>query len=469
MKAVLQTISFFIFIIISAAAFANPIADEKVERIIKKHRMIPSQTSIAAAYIDDSSELMSYNEDLTLNPASVTKLLTTTAALTKLGTNYRFLTWIGTDKWIADGKIHNLYIKGSGDPSLVVENAWRLAQMVKLAGVDEITGKVIIDNSFFDGKEYSKQNGETTRAYAAYTSPFAINFNTIPIGIRAGNGMNKTPKAGVDLPGNYASIKNLVKRGNKFSVSVESELKGDREFLTVRGTLPAKIKEHHIYRKALNPTSFSARTFIALLKQNSVTLNESFEEGTVPPNASEIITFESDPLSLIIQQMNKFSNNFTAEQITKHLGAVFVGEPGTTENGISVIKSTLGKIGIKDGEYFLENGSGLSTKNRISASQIVKIIKYLQDEFSIGPEAFASLPISGTDGTLNGWSGWKEIKKMMRAKTGTLNGVISLGGITTDRQGRLIAFGILTELPAGRELDAKRMQLDLIKMMIKNN
>jgi D-alanyl-D-alanine carboxypeptidase/D-alanyl-D-alanine-endopeptidase (penicillin-binding protein 4) len=152
---------------------------------------------------------------------------------------------------------------------------------------------------------------------------------------------------------------------------------------------------------------------------------------------------QSKPLSEIVRDMNKFSNNFIAEQLVKHLGAVKKGLPGSTAKGIDVMENFLQSWGVPRGTYMLENGSGLSSSSRISAAHLARVLAVAYKNRSTHPDFIESLSILGTDGTMKNWHFAPELVGWLRAKTGSLANVSALAGYVPMRNGEIAAFAIL--------------------------
>jgi D-alanyl-D-alanine carboxypeptidase/D-alanyl-D-alanine-endopeptidase (penicillin-binding protein 4) len=148
-------------------------------------------------------------------------------------------------------------------------------------------------------------------------------------------------------------------------------------------------------------------------------------------------------LSSIVKDMNKFSNNFLAEQILKTLGAELKGPPGTSEKGLEILKQGLKEWGYKDNEYSLNDGSGFSLFNRFSPSQLTKILTNAYNDFRIGPDFISSLPLSGLDGSLKNRHMSSKIDNLVRAKTGTLDSASAISGYAGTDSGEKFVFSII--------------------------
>ena len=200
-----------------------------------------------------------------------------------------------------------------------------------------------------------------------------------------------------------------------------------------------------------------------MLAQNGITVSGNTRRGKAPASAIVLLDDKSKPLSVILRSMNKFSNNFIAEQVTKHMGAVRYGRPASTAKGIKVMNNYLESIGLRRDSLTIENGSGLSSKTELSSMQMVHVLVAAYQNFAIQPEFIASLPIAGIDGTARRFKVAPRVRGFARAKTGTLNGVSALAGYVPLSNGRIAAFAILGNgLKTGAD-GARRKQMEVVK------
>ncbi|MGB9616288.1 MAG: D-alanyl-D-alanine carboxypeptidase/D-alanyl-D-alanine endopeptidase, partial [Desulfomonilaceae bacterium] len=170
-------------------------------------------------------------------------------------------------------------------------------------------------------------------------------------------------------------------------------------------------------------------------------------KGQTADEARLLVSFPSQPLAMNVYWLNKFSNNFMAEQIAMGLGAAMFGPPGTREKGLAALKRHLIACGVPEGHFQLAEASGLSRSNKVSASAFVKVLLAAYRDFSYGYEFVSSLSISGTDGTLKEKFVGSGLERLIRAKTGTLKGVNALAGYWRWGDGRIAAFAILVNTP----------------------
>lgn len=180
--------------------------------------------------------------------------------------------------------------------------------------------------------------------------------------------------------------------------------------------------------------------------------------GTVPTGINLAATHFSPPLSEIIKQMNKPSDNWIAEFLYKTVGAEVMGEPGTWEKGREAINRFLEEIVDETSVHRFVDGSGLSRYNLVNAELLTNLLVYMYHNFELNPMFMESLPIAGVDGTLTNRMKGMYAEKILRAKTGTLSGVSALAGYTKTADGEVLAFGILISHYVGSAAKARGIQ-----------
>lgn len=429
----------------TSEALAQTPLEARIRQILDVSSLDADRTGIAVVSVNKGNSLALINPDYPLNPASCAKILTSATALALFGSNYRFETSFFTDRRSQYGQIHNLYVVGSGDPSLVSEELWRIVSDLINQGVRSVSGDIIIDDSFFDGTWYPRKDLENdSRAFTASTSAFSLNFNSAKFVIRPGSHAGKRAEVTTDPPTSYIRIINKVATGGKFRAFVTPKDATDEgETFAVSGSIPPHAEPQFFYRVVSDPARFAGSVLKDMLIQNGVAVAGGVRRGQLPAGVTEISRFQSKPLSEIVRDMNKFSNNFIAEQLTKHMGAVKKGRPGSTAKGIEVIEDCLSSLGIPKGTYTLENGSGLSSVSRISASQLVKVLSSSYRSHKLQPDFIESLSILGIDGTMKSWRGEPNLHGWLRAKTGSLANVSCLSGYVPMQNGEVAAFAIL--------------------------
>lgn len=429
---------------------------ERVQKIIPPKKFPRLQAGIVLMSTKSGKILFQRGADTKLIPASVSKIFTSYAALKKLKPSFTFKTKILHSGTISKGKLSgDLYVRGEGDPSLVSERMWMMANDFARKGIKRVMGKIVVDSSYFD----SETNPESRPKYLkdqAYNAPvgaFSFNFNTTTIFVNPAETAGQPPKVYTDPENSYIDIVNQAKTSsagtsNTIQVSRTEYVEGDiGDTVLLRGSIPLKAREMRFYRNIVNPALYAGHMLKTFLDQRSIYVEGSIEEGKIPASASELIEFESLPLWQIVWGLNKFSNNFVADQIMKKLGAQMWGAPGTLQKGLATVQDALEDLGINKDSYHIADGSGLTRETRVTAKQIGTVLVAARKDFSIAPEFMASLGISGEDGTLRSRLPTSSEDELIRAKTGSLDGVSSLAGYISAKDGELLAFAVVLNDP----------------------
>lgn len=418
----------------------------RIHSIVSSAEKGDEKIGIQVVSLNNGETIYKHNINTPLNPASCTKLVTTAAALKLLGPNYRFHTKFITDRRPIGGTVGTLWVKGSGDPSIVIERLWRIARDLANTGLKKITGDIIIDDYYFDGYKYPGYIEGSGRAYNSLTGAVSLNYNTINIIVSPASRVGMSPHIALDTAGPYFRVVNNAKtgpRGSKQNLNVVRKDKEGEDIIFISGSIPVESPPKYIYRNITNPPLYFGLALKSLLEQNGVTVEGKVFRQPAPRAAYVLLDSVSKPLSLIVRDMNKFSNNFVAEQLVKTLGAQIDSVPGTTRKGMRVIENYLAQIGIEPGSYKLVNGSGLTRHNRIAASTLMKVLANTFVDFRIAPEVMSSFSIAGIDGTTKDRHTSDRIKGLARAKTGTLAGVSTLVGAIPSESGEMLGYTIL--------------------------
>ncbi|NOY26934.1 MAG: D-alanyl-D-alanine carboxypeptidase/D-alanyl-D-alanine-endopeptidase [Oligoflexia bacterium] len=399
-------------------------------------------------------EAWAWNADQPLVPASVNKLLTTAVALRTLGPGWAFDTDLLTDGELnPDGVLEgDLYVRGGGDPTLVVEQLWKMAVDLQSYGVVEIDGDIVFDDSFFSdpglipgwNKAVDIANGP---AYFAPLGALSVNYNTACLLVAAGSARNEPARVDLETPVSAIEVDNQVVTGSSRArtwLKVEREVADDgaKVFFTVSGVVPLGAETTHIYRAVGDPTAHFMAVFENMLTDRGLTWTGTLERGLTPADARVIVRHRSEPLGLVLARMNKWSSNIMAEQVLKAVAAVATDGPGSTAAGVELVRKYLDELGIPRDEYNLVNGSGLSRDVRLRPSQITAVMADLYQDQRVGPEFRASLSLAGIDGTLRRRLGG-DLAGLVRGKTGSLNGVYCVAAYVHAGDGHVYALAFL--------------------------
>lgn|GEM_PF-698502 len=437
-------------------------------KIIKHHRF--RRTKIGVVVMEPSGKILfQHNAKKRFIPASNTKLFTISTALDVLGPSYIYETNIYSDNRVnAKGVLHgNIYIQGSGDPSIRSEELWRIARNLYNMGVRKIKGRVCFDDYGFDkkyfGPGFKDHYHQRYRPYLAPIGALSLNYNTITIAVRPGKAIGKKGRIVLDPPSKYFlrtinKVKTVVPEGPfKIRIKVRA-YRGYRDRLIISGTVPLDAPAKSYWRRISSPGWYFGFSFAQFLRNQGIRVSKWPKRKKAPNNSYELYKHYSPLLSLLLQPAGKNSSNFTTEQVLKTFGAKEHGKPGTWKKGLKVVADFLEKkVGIKKG-YTMINGSGLGRGNRFTPLQVANLLKYMLTVPKIRPEFLVAQPRAGRDGTLRRRMKRSKAAGNIRAKTGTIDGVSSLSGYVWTQAKKRLIFAIMMNRKRRRVRDLRIAQ-----------
>ena len=449
-KLVFVAAAFYLFCFAFSGA-ASAYNRKLLKRLFLRLETYSHQTGAVVFTVAGGKTLYSLREHKSFVPASVAKLLTSYTALKTLGADYTFLTEVYALGHLTGGVLEgNLYIKGYGDPFLVEERIWGLAQKLKSRGFKHVKGDLVIDGSYFSPITTKLKIDENeNRPYNAILSALSVDFNTVTFVIFPPDKLFGKLRVSVCPSSSFVTVKNNLKTSRKISyprvnISKSGGPKGKREIFVLSGYVPAKRRAFEVRSNVSYPLLFSGWSIKKKLETVGIRVDGGVKVGEVPKNAILVEEYRSPPLRKILYGLNRFSNNFMAEMLFRVLGAEVYGPPATLQKGRKVVEKTLESLGIPACEYSIYNGSGLSREMKVSPFVIKRILEEAYRDFSVNAEFLASMATPGAPGTLrcrfNG--NCKKLPKL-RAKTGSLNGVVTIAGYTSNSKGNIIGLAIL--------------------------
>ena len=422
---------------------------------LKKAGIPQTSVAIYVQPVDSVASTLSLNADKSMNPASVMKLLTTTAALDLLTPVYRWKTEVYKDGNLVNGVLDgNLIVKGYGDPSFKAQEFWRLLMSLQQAGIKEIKGDLIIDKSVFAKSIGDRHtfDEETWRAYNAEPSAFLVNGrNTSFKFVATENAVNVTQE--FELP--EVQVVNNMKFAqgacgewrSRFGYTVKQKEgcgnvncnKTAAAVVTFNGIFSPDCGERYLELSVLDDEQYAFATFKKLWRELGGKFNGKLKVQVTPAGAAKVLEQVSDPLGYVVRDINKWSNNLMARQLLLTLALEKQAAPASETKGAAVIKSWLATKNINASELVIENGSGLSRIERISAEHLGQLLVSTYQS-PVMPELMASLPILAQDGTvkkrLNDSAIYSAIQGRAHLKTGSLDGVSTIAGYVLDAQNR---------------------------------
>lgn len=395
---------------------------------------VPADDFVAlVAPADGGPPRVAHRIDVPVNPGSVAKLTTTSAALDLLGPAYSWKTAVYLDGPLRHGVLEgNLVLQGGGDPDLVIERLWLLLRRVQALGVRDIQGDIVLDRSAFalQASDPAAFDNQPLRPYNVGPDALLVNFKAVtltltPQGDRAL--VHAEPAlAGVRWP---ASVPLARGACGDWITGLRADF-SDLARVRFAGSFAAACGEQTWQLALPDPQGYAGRAIAALWRQMGGKLAGSVHDGKAPAGARPAFAFASPPLAEVIRDINKFSNNVMAQQVFLTLGLEQAGT-GSFEASREALRSWWASR-IHTEPPRIENGSGLSRTDAISARQLADLLQF---DWAAPwmPELASSLPILGVDGTLR-----RRREDVGRAhlKTGSLADVSAVAGYVEGTQGR---------------------------------
>ena len=381
---------------------------------------------------------LSWQTDMPINPASVTKLLTTAAALDLLGPAWTWMTPIWLDgRLSADGVLDgNLVIKGSGDPKLTVERTWLMLRRARQLGLREIRGDIVLDRSNFNepARDPAEFDGEPLRPYNVAADALLLAQKSVLLTFTPDPARGvaiiamEPPLQGVAVDATVPLAKipcNDWRTGLGADVSDPARLRFTGRF--------SQACAERVWPMAWpDARGFDERMLRALWSELGGRISGSVREGSAPSTTSSY-EWPSPPLADVVRDINKYSNNTMAQQLFLTLGLRF-GGTGTPDAARQVIlrwlQDRLGPDIIAG--LVLDNGSGLSRQTRLSAALIARVLQWAWAS-PIMPELLSSLPVAGVDGTARKS---RAASGLAHLKTGSLRDVAAIAGVVLAESGK---------------------------------
>jgi len=438
-----------LLMLLTVSVHSQTLLTQKIDKALNKRCLDKSQTSVSIVALPTGKVVYARHTDKPLLPASVMKIITTSAALHYLSPEYRFKTeflYRGERKEnIIQG---DLIIRGGGDPRLTTEQLWQIATRIKDSGINEITGNLVVDTHFFDEYDRAPAWGakRSQRAYDAKLGALSLNFNSIIVRIRPGARLGSSLNVWLEPPTPYIQLHNTgktSKRRGKNTVSVRrSEKVAGKLEIRVSGKRSINAQEKEVRLNINNPTRYASETFRMLLLKAGVKINGETLFSNSSISAKKLYQHFSQTLSLTLKDLNTYSNNMTAEQIVKTIAADRSGTPGTHAEGLRLMRDFLDSSGVNLQGVKLVDGSGLSRKNRMTTRAMTDLLKSMFSRFDIGPDFLSSLRVMGAYGVNSRRFANSPARGKVRAKTGTLTGLSNLAGYVESKSGTVFGYAL---------------------------
>ena len=461
----------FFFIILSSCVTFQPstlITPVQIDSLLTKEIFNTAQAGIAVYDLTDEKLLFQHNSNLLFRPASNQKILTTAAAYLFLGEDYNFSTSVYYQGEIKDSILKgDIFLKGNFDPGFTVEDLDQLVRQVKNYGIKEIAGNIYADISAMDSLYWGK--GWMWDDEAQHITPLPVSGNIIKLITKPGE--IGYPASTEMIPAtNFCKVKNFSNTVNsgKNTLTATKELHNNKVFV-LKGNIPISSGPDTLSLIVTNSTQY----FLTLTKERiakaGIVLKGVTDTLSLSPVAKKIFSIEHNIVP-IINQTNKYSDNFNAELILRTLALKHFGKNASAQNGFEYIDSLISLAGIKTKDYRLADGSGLSHYNLVSAQLLISVLKYIYyNHPNIFQKMYDSFPIAGIDGTLKDRMKNSNAAGKVHAKTGGLSGVSTLSGYIQSKNNHMIAFSIMIQNYVGSAERARQIQDRLCEIIFNQN
>ncbi|GHD56355.1 D-alanyl-D-alanine carboxypeptidase/D-alanyl-D-alanine endopeptidase [Jeongeupia chitinilytica] len=436
-----STIKYLLLSFSLSAGAVQAALPPEVDAALAKAGVPASALGVAILPVDGGPAVLLENARRPMNPASTMKLVTTWSALNLLGPAYSWKTQLLADAPVANGVLNGpLYLKGSGDPKLTFERMWLLVRELRAAGVTDLRDGLVLDRSAFrlpaTTSPFDDDSDEGGQPYLVTPDALVSNFGSARLMLRSdGNSVRATLEPALDkvrLDGAVKLAPNASCSAWKDGVQLRLDDAGQTASVHLAGRFPPDCAGDR-YFAVLDARSYTASLFRSLWQEQGGRFSGQVREGVTPPQAKVLATSISPPLTEMVRDINKFSNNLMARQLFLTVGATSSEVATDTVAAADAhVRGWLQQQGLAMSELHLENGAGLSRVERISAEHLGQMLVSAYRS-PLAAEFISSLPIVGIDGTMK-----KRLKSEAGAahiKTGTLKDVRAVAGYVRDSQG----------------------------------
>jgi D-alanyl-D-alanine carboxypeptidase/D-alanyl-D-alanine-endopeptidase (penicillin-binding protein 4) len=436
----------------SVVAFAASAAElpPEIQRVLTGHGIPATDISIVVQGVDDLEPILSHLPDVARSPASVMKIVTTWSALEYLGPAY---TW-PTDVYFLgefDGRKldGDLALKGYGDPYLVVEEVWKLLRSLRRLGLAEITGDLVLDDTFFaiDEPDPGAFDGQPYRTYNVVPNALLMNFKAVQFQFMADPARGRVSVATEPVLANLEIDNNLSLvdgpcRGYQAGIAFNHADAESLGRVVLDGEFSRRCNIYGLGRTVLQHDTFAFGLFGGLWKEVGGSFDGGLRKVQIPSETTPVIVWQSRPLGEVVRSINKNSNNVMTRQLLYTLGAEAAGAPGTRAKGVAAVRELLVARGVPTDSLLLQNGAGLSRDERASMQFFADLLRTAYRS-PYAPEFIASLSLGGLDGTTRGRFDAAPTEGVMHLKTGRLDHVSAVAGYVRAANGRTYVVAVV--------------------------
>lgn len=455
-----------LFLLLCLHLLAGAQTPAPVKWLLQASYMRGASFSLVVKDVQEGKTVYSYDTDRLQSPASVLKTVATATALEILGEDYRYPTTLEYDGILENGTLEgNLYIKGSGDPSLgsshfaLGQNKFLSTWIAALqkAGIKHITGSVISDESIFDTEGVSIKwlREDMGNYYAPGSYGISIFDNMYKLSLQTGAAGTRPVLKGTEPDIPFIRFKNYLKAApvSSDSAYIIGAPLDDVRYLY--GVLPANREAYVLKGDIPDPALYLARYLTDQLQQKGIRVDgspscyriEVEENRWKKGERKEIVTTYSPTLREIASICNHVSHNLYADALVKTVGLQY--KPRRNEmissfgRGVQVVKEYWEKKGLDVFPLRMNDGSGLAPADKVSAGFMGELLVYMATESAVSDAFIASLPQAGIEGSVRNFLKGSKLQGKARLKSGGITGVRSYAGYIT-KDGKTYAVAVFS-------------------------
>lgn len=472
----------------------------RIQEIVRQPALEPGFFAVKIVSLDTGLVVFEQDANKFVRPASNMKLYTVAAAFDRLTPDYHFLTSVYAKEKPDGGKIKgDLIIYGRGDPSFAArfnngdyfKGINDLADRIVAAGVKRVKGDLVGDESYLNGAPLGSgwEWGDLQWSYGAPVSALTVNDNAIDLTVKPGEKVGAPVVVTTGPPSStfmaISSRATTSARGSKSELQLYRGVGANT--LEITGSLPLGDNGFTGTVAIPNP----ALAFVSMLREALIKRGVKIDGRTrtvdarsgasivpnpllvtvqptnmpPPPLPFEIASMQSPPFNLIAAHTLKPSQNLYTELILRTLGTPRISSTQTNEEaGLIIVRNFLKQAGVPESDLALNDGSGLSRNDMITANATVQLLTFMS-KHKYFAQFRDALPIAGVDGTLRTRMKGTPAEGNLRAKTGSLSSVASLSGYVTTAAGEHLAFSMMLNNYPDASL-VRRDSIDAIAVLL---
>ncbi len=434
-----------------------------LEAWLREAGVPPEQAGAFVVPVDGTRPLLELQGQRAFNPASTIKLLTCYAALGLLGPDYRWRTGAWLRGPLLGDVLHgDLILKGGGDPKLVIEDLAAFIARMRAQGLRELRGDLVIDDGLFDpGPDAAEAfDGDPSQPYNVGPHPLLMNFKSARVVVQPGE---RQARIALDPPLADVRIDNEVQLvagpcrhpAHALRVRDVAGASGQPPRVRVSGAYSAGCGEQAVFAALLGHEDYIHGFFKAAWEAGGGTfLGRTRTQRGAASGRPWLEWVSPRTLADVVRDINKFSNNVMSRNLLLQLAADPRGAPAAAPApppGLDASREVLARWltaqGLRFGELVIDNGSGLSRRERIAPASLAALLRHA----AASPVADAlreSLPLVGHDGTMRHRLAGEPAAGRAWIKTGSLNDVRSIAGYVDTASGRRLVVVFMVNGPA---------------------